>query len=70
MRHLLETLCGLYQLMWLMCRTRFRVRGPYWQWRYETAFGSDPARRPSRRAQLRAGLEYGRWIHRMKRRMG
>lgn len=64
---MIETLGGLWELALLAARSRFRLRGRYWRWRYETAFGSDPAVRPPRRQRLRAVLEYGRWVYRMKR---
>ena len=58
---------GLYELARLGVLTRFRFGGPYWQWRMETAFGSDPAMRPPLSERLHAALAYGRWIYRMKR---
>jgi len=67
MRWLLDTLGGLWQLALLACKTRFRLTGPYWTWRMETAFGSDRRRWPPRRQRLLAILDYARWIHRMKR---
>ena len=44
--------------------TRFRFRGPYWQWRLHTAFGRGY---PPKRELLASILEYGRWIHQMRR---
>jgi hypothetical protein len=67
MRALFDTLGGLWELMLMALRTRFRMAGPYWRWRMETAFGADPRRRPPRRQRLRAVLDYGRWVYRMKR---
>ena len=67
MRSLLDTLGGLWELMLLAVRIRFRFSGPYWQWRQETAFGHDARRRPPRTQRLRAVLDYGRWVYRMKR---
>ncbi|MCC6660516.1 MAG: hypothetical protein IT437_06475 [Phycisphaerales bacterium] len=64
MRRLLDTLGGLYQLARLGVLTRFRFRGPYWQWRLHTAFGRG---HPPRRELVRSVLEYGRWMHRMRR---
>lgn len=61
-----ETLGGLWQLLRLAIKTRCRLRGAYWRWRYETAFGTDPAQRPSRLSQWRSIIEYGRWLHRMR----
>ncbi|MHC4991068.1 MAG: hypothetical protein ACYTGC_08815 [Planctomycetota bacterium] len=67
MRRLIETIGGLWELLLLAGRSRFRLRGPYWSWRRETAFGSDPARCPPRRDRVRQVLDYGRWVYRMKR---
>lgn len=64
MRWLLDTLGGLCQLARLGVLTRFRFRGPYWQWRLHTAFGRGY---PPRRELVRSVLEYGRWMHRMRR---
>lgn len=61
---LLDTLGGVYQLARLGLLTRFRFRGAYWQWRLHTAFGRGY---PARRELLRSVLDYGRWMHRMKR---
>ncbi len=67
MRNIAETLVGLWELGWLGVKTRFRLRGAYWRWRQETAFGCDPALHPPRSQRLRAILAYGRWVYRMKR---
>ena len=66
-RRMIDTLGGLWELLLLGCKTRFQMRGPYWRWRYETAFGTDPARMPSRRERWRAILHYGVWVYRTKR---
>ncbi|MEL6496924.1 MAG: hypothetical protein AAF937_04695 [Planctomycetota bacterium] len=51
--------------LWRVGRaTRFRMRGRYWSWRNETAFG---AGRPTPRTMLSALLEYGAWTRRMRR---
>jgi len=64
MRRFLETLGGLYQLARLGILSRFRFKGPYWQWRMHTAFGRGyPA---TRSELLRSILEYGRWMHRLR----
>ncbi len=64
MRRFLETLGGLYQLARLAVISKFRFKGPYWQWRMHTAFGRGF---PSTRTELvRSILEYGRWMHRLK----
>jgi len=67
MRRLLETIGGLFQLIRLAVATRFRLAGPYWKWRAETAFGADRERWPPKRQRLKATLDYARWVHRMKR---
>ena len=67
MLRLYETIAGLYELLQLAVRTRYSSRNPYWQWRLETAFGADRDAMPSRWQRLRAMIEYGRWVHRMKR---
>lgn len=65
MSSLSDTLGALYQLLRLAILTRFRFRGPYWSWRLHTAFGRGyPA---TRRELVGSVLEYGRWVHRMKR---
>lgn len=66
MARFIETLGGLWELASLAARHGTRLRGPYWRWRSETAFGTDPARRPPRREMIRMLLEYGRWVWRMK----
>lgn len=62
----LATLRGLCCLLSMAASTRWRLRGAYWSWRRETAFGSDPARWPSRRERVRAILDYARWAARMR----
>jgi len=45
--------------------SRFRFKGPYWQWRHETAFGRGV---PESRVELVASVwMYGRWVYRMRR---
>ncbi|MHC4218337.1 MAG: hypothetical protein ACYSU7_07760 [Planctomycetota bacterium] len=63
----LETIGGLWELVRLAAGSGFRLRGPYWRWRHETAFGSDPGARPSRWQRALIVLDYGRWVYRMKR---
>ena len=70
MRYVVETFGGLWELLLLGLRSRFRFRGPYWRWRFETAFGSDPSAFPARWQRVRAMLAYGRWIYRIKRATG
>lgn len=64
MRWMLETCGGLYELFRLGLLTGFRFRGAYWQWRLHTAFGRGF---PARRELIASVLEYGRWVHRMRR---
>jgi len=60
-----DTIGALYELARLAVITRFRFRGPYWRWRFETAFGRGlPA---SRRELLHRLLDYARWMHRVRR---
>lgn len=65
MRWLIDTIGGFYELARLGVITRFRFRGAYWRWRMETAFGQGMPE--SRVEMLRAVLEYGRWMRRMRR---
>jgi hypothetical protein len=65
-RTLLDTLGGLWQLLRLAALSGFRLRGPYWQWRFHTAFGRGV---PPRGELIRAAIEYGRWVHRIRRGM-
>lgn len=65
MRRVLDTIGGLYELARLAVLSRFDFKGPYWTWRLHTAFGRGY---PESRAELiRAVLDYGRWVHRMRR---
>ncbi|MCZ6836828.1 MAG: hypothetical protein O7G85_13715 [Planctomycetota bacterium] len=67
MQRFIDTLGGFWELFKLAITNGFKLRGPYWSWRYETAFGSDPAKWPSRMERTRAMIDYGRWVYRMKR---
>jgi hypothetical protein len=58
---------GAWNLFLLGLATRFRLRGKYWSWRMETAFGADRSRWPSARERRRAALEYGAWVGQMRR---
>ena len=62
-----DTLGGLWELALIAVRSRGRLGSGYWKWRAETAFGSDPTRRPPVHQRLRQVMAYGRWVHRMKR---
>ena len=63
----LDTVGGIWELFLLALKSRFRLRSAYWKWRNETAFGTDPARMPSRVQRWRAVLDYGKWVYRIKR---
>lgn len=65
MRWMLDTIGGLWQLARLGLLTGFRFRGEYWTWRLHTAFGRGY---PESRGELvRSVLDYGRWVHRVRR---
>lgn len=64
LRNLLTLPGALYELARLALISRFRFKGPYWQWRLHTAFGKGY---PSRPELIRSVLEYGRWVRRMRR---
>jgi hypothetical protein len=61
-----DTCRALLALARLGVQTRFRMRGAYWRWRTETAFGTDPSRMPPRGERIRSIIEYGAWVHRMR----
>lgn len=62
--HAIETLAGCYELARLAALSRFRLRGRYWSWRMETAFGRG---KPGNRSEtLKAALDYGRWMARTR----
>lgn len=61
---IVDLLGGVYQLGRLGVITRFRFKGPYWEWRNQTAFGRGVPE--SKRELLAAVQEYGVWMHRMR----
>lgn len=63
-RDSLNLLGGLLALARLACLGALNSRNRYWQWRRHTAFGKSPV---SRGERFRAVLEYGRWVHAMRR---
>jgi hypothetical protein len=63
-RAFIEFFGGVYELARLAFLTGFRFRGPYWSWRLHTAFGRG---KPGPIALVRSVLDYGRWVHRMRR---
>ncbi len=64
---IIDILGGFWEILLLGVRGGFRSRSPYWKWRSETAFGSDPSRKPPILTRVNAILAYGRWVYRMKR---
>lgn len=62
--HAWLTLMGIIALVRLALRSRLRLKGPYWSWRMHTAFGKGM---PSRIELVRSVLDYGRWVHAMRR---
>lgn len=61
---LIETAQGCWQLLRLLILSRFRLKGRYWTWRDETAFGRG---KPAMRSEyVKATLDYGRWMARMR----
>jgi hypothetical protein len=64
---LAESLGGLWALLVLAIKSRFRMGNAYWRWRSETAFGHKPGQQLSGWQRFRAVMEYGRWVYRMKR---
>jgi hypothetical protein len=66
MTFLLSLPGALYELARLALLTGFRLKGPYWTWRLNTAFGRGY---PPRSEMLVSILEYARWVRRMRRGM-
>lgn len=65
LRTVWDTIAGGLELLRLGFLSRFRFRGVYWSWRMHTAFGRGlPA---SRWEVVRAAIDYGRWIHAIRR---
>ncbi|MBL9141997.1 MAG: hypothetical protein JNK53_09045 [Phycisphaerae bacterium] len=57
---------SIWNLFLLACKTGFKLNGPYWRWRRETVFGTDPAKMPSAAERRKAVLEYGAWVGHMR----
>ncbi|NUQ67792.1 MAG: hypothetical protein HUU18_05880 [Phycisphaerales bacterium] len=67
MRHVIDTIGGVYELARLFVLSKGRLRGAYWTWRSTTAMGDGVGISPGAR---RAGIfEYARWVRRMRRLM-
>lgn len=63
----MSTFFGIFELFRLAWISRFRMIGPYWTWRMQTAFGRGiPA---DRMELIKSVLEYGRWVYLMRRGM-
>ena len=58
-----EWILGSLELLRLGFVTGFRFKGPYWQWRFQTAFGRGT---PPRGEMIRAAVRYGAWARRMR----
>ena len=63
----MHALRGIWNLALLGAKTGFRLRGRYWTWRMETAFGADRSKWPSPAARRKAAIEYGAWVGEMRR---
>lgn len=66
MQTLRNLIPGILGLLHLGFATRFRIRGPYWRWRMETALGADRTAWPSRGDRFRSILAYGAWARRIR----
>ena len=55
---------SLFRLGW---QSRFRMRGAYWTWRNETAFGNGSLPQPTPAEKRRAMWHYAAWVWRMRR---
>ena len=64
---MMHALRGIWNLALLGAKTGFRLRGRYWTWRMETAFGADRSKWPSAAARRKAAIEYGAWVGEMRR---
>jgi hypothetical protein len=60
----LDPIRAAWELARLGVLTRFRLGGAYWRWRRSTALGSW---NPGRAGLIRAAIEYGAWVWRMRR---
>ncbi|MDA1008081.1 MAG: hypothetical protein O2800_03630 [Planctomycetota bacterium] len=59
----IRALCALARLA---ISTKLRLRGRYWTWRKETAFGKDQGVSLPAHERRRALIEYGDWVARMR----
>lgn len=63
----LQKALGAWQLLRLYLLARGRTNSGYLAWRKETAFGTDPGLMPPFGERLGQMLDYGYWVHRMRR---
>jgi hypothetical protein len=59
---MIRTIAALIALVRAGSASRWRIRGRYWRWRTETAFGNYPVKANQK---LRAMLDYGAWVDEM-----
>ena len=64
---ILQRIVGGWQLLRLLVIARGRLGGGYLAWRRETAFGTDPKAMPPAGERLGRMLDYGYWVHCMRR---
>lgn len=64
LRWSLETGLGLLGVLMLATRSGFKLSGPYWSWRWHTAFGRGVPGKPELTMSM---LEYARWVYQMRR---
>ena len=62
--YLIDVCTGLLRLG---IATRFRMRSSYWQWRMQTAFGTDRREWPGLLRRIKLTLDYAAWTSRMRR---
>lgn len=62
--YLIDVCTGLLRLGFA---TRFRMRSSYWQWRMQTAFGTDRRQWPGLLRRIKLTLDYAAWTSRMRR---
>ena len=73
LQRIIERIGGVWELARIGCASHLRGGHRYWDWRRETAFGSDAknvkcgTKRLSRRDRIRAVMRFGSWVYRMKR---
>ena len=66
LQHLIDRVGGIWELLLLGFRIRWKVGGAYWQWRISTVFG-ETAQRPGLLRRISHIYRYGCWVYRTKR---